>query len=128
MDITIRPALASDIDTLASLDFLTNADQPLGIPWSKPADGLAVFTSRFRFLFHNSSFRFLVAGARSDPSQILGFIVWKLPGGSDEDWKPEFPEGTKVNFLDWYLGGIDDGRKTLGIDLDTLYVLKNSDE
>lgn len=47
---------------------------------------------------------------------MLGFLVWKVGGEEEKEWKPQFPEGTNVEFLDWYLGGIKKEVKGLGVE------------
>lgn len=110
----IRPATSSDIPSIAAIDFITNKNQPFSIPWAKPEDGLAMFTKRFEFLFTQPGHEFLVMSDGREGG-VLGFIVWKGPG-EEEEWRPEFPEGTNVEFLNSYLEGIAKGAGELGVD------------
>ena len=109
----IRSATTADIAAIAAIDFATNEGQPFAIPWAKPEDGLLMFKKRFEFYFTQPTFHFLVAEAQG---AIVGFLAWKVPGkGEEEEWIPDFPEGTNVEFLEWYLEGIKEDADGLGV-------------
>ena len=100
---------------LAEIDFVTNEGLPFSIPWAKRGDGLATFVSRFKYYFQRrGDFYFLVAA--SPDNEILGFILWNSPGVNTDDWDPQFPEGTKVDFFPKYLGQISKEIKKLGVE------------
>ncbi|KAE8443958.1 hypothetical protein EG329_001182 [Mollisiaceae sp. DMI_Dod_QoI] len=115
--VTIRPALATDLPQIVSLDIQANANHPIiAIPWKQYSHAYGVFLSRhLHFLNHPKEYQFLVAtspsASKPGEEEILGFLTGAKPKSAIEgepgvEWKPILPEGTNEKLFGYFLGAL----------------------
>lgn len=115
MSITIRTGLEEDFQAMYTMDFAANAAHPVYvIPWNAADPGAlkAWILDRYKHLYHsrNPGYTFLVAVAGDE---IIGYLLYKKPPveGETEEWNPDFPDGTDLNFFGRVFGEIKAAKK-----------------
>jgi ribosomal protein S18 acetylase RimI-like enzyme len=129
--ISLRPALASDLPEIASLDIAAHPHHPITrLAWSDPSDAYPIFLSRYQLLFSLPYYHFLVAtqptssSLSSSPSsseeeqeEIVGLVIWKEGGKHEEpEFKPEFPPTANMGLIQYFLGQNIAHQKSLPIE------------
>jgi hypothetical protein len=108
MSIQVRAAFEEDFLAMCKLDVAANATHPVYvIPWTPASPTVleAFVLGRYKHLYHsrNPEYFFLVATAGDE---IVGYLIYQKPpgAGEQEEWNPDFPDGTNLEFFEKVFG------------------------
>jgi ribosomal protein S18 acetylase RimI-like enzyme len=116
-EITIRPALATDIPQTVVIELTTFAEHPvIALPWKQYSHKYGVILARqLHFLNSPKKYQYLVAtipsSSKPDEEEVVGYLVGSAPkyvrdgvGEEAEEYKAILPEGTNVKLVEHVLG------------------------
>jgi hypothetical protein len=106
--LTLRPALASDLPTIAALDLEANPTHLIiAIPFANASDRQKTFLSRCTYQFNHPDYNLIISVSEE---KIVGFLVWRKQEKILE-WKPNLPEGTDLKFFGKFLPALEGNKK-----------------